>query len=60
MKAKDDDVMFVAGKGDNPARDHARWLQRFFQKKNEDVQSHDFRTTKATDLYKVTKDPEYV
>ena len=37
MKAKDDDVMFVAGKGDNPARDHARWLQRFFQKKNEDV-----------------------
>ena len=55
-KADDDDAMFPPASGDDPARNHARWIQRFFANKGVDVQSHDFRTTQATNYYHKSKD----
>ena len=55
-KAHDDAVMFAPASGNVPTRNHARWIQRFFEKHGEDIQSHDFRATRATKYYKATND----
>ena len=40
--------MFKPGSGVDQTLDQGRWLHRFFERHNLDVQSHDFRTSQAT------------
>ena len=56
INAKDGDAMFPPGIGHDPTNKYVIWLQRFFKKHDEDVQSHDFRTTAATMFYEGNKD----
>ena len=48
--------MFKPRDGPDPTNDHARWLRRFFQSYDLDVQSHDFRTSQATRHFAEGKD----
>ena len=56
INAKDEDVMFAAGGGHDPANIWVTRLNRFFKKHNMKVKSHDFRVTQATDFFTATKD----
>ena len=48
--------MFQSGPSYNPSNALSLWLTRFFKKHGENVKSHDFRTTHATNHYNAHKD----
>lgn len=48
--------MFRSGPSNNPSNALSLWLTRFFKKYGENVKSHDFRTTHATNHYNAHKD----
>ena len=48
--------MFKPGSGKDPTLNHGRWLKRFFDCYNLDVQSHDFRTSQATRYFAACND----
>ena len=51
INAGDNDVMFKPNEQGDPARYQQRWLRQFFSRHELDVQSHDFRTTRASRYY---------
>ena len=55
-KAKYTDVMFEPGIGYDPVSKWVKKLIIFYAKHGFRVQSHDFRVTAATELYKQDKD----
>ena len=52
--ADDSVIMFPPGNRQNPTNMWSNMLGRFFKKHSLEVQSHDFRTTQATEFYKAT------
>ena len=51
INGSDDTVMFEPGSRRNPANKTVKQLSRFYKKHSLNVMSHDFRTTKLTDLW---------
>ncbi len=59
-KAGDDEVMFPAGDGINPANKWVKKVAKFYKRRGYTVRTHDFRVTTATQLYEETKDIDAV
>jgi integrase len=55
LGAEDSKVMFEPGAGTNPINPWVMKVHRCFKKAGIDVQSHDFRTSRITDLYNSSK-----
>ena len=55
-EAKDDDVIFPGGLGKDPVNKWVKKVKKFFEKQGHPgVQSHNFRVTRATELYNEEK-----
>ena len=57
LEAKDSDIMFPGGKSKDPVNPWVKKIKRYYEKHGfPNVQTHNFRSTKATNFYKKSLD----
>ena len=56
IAASSKDIIFPPGQGTNPANKWVKKVKKYFQKRGQSVQTHDFRRTTLTNMYRQSKD----